>query len=289
MNQHRRRFSVERMCRAFKVSKSGYYHWLVAGPSKRYRENEALLIDIRDVFESSYQTYGSPRMKAEMDHLGHSASRPRIARIMKAAGLYARRPRKFKVTTDSKHNYPIAPNVLDRKFNVDSSNEVWVSDITYVKTYQGWLYLTVIIDLFDRKVVGWAMSNNLSAQSTVIAAWRMAVKTRTITRELIFHSDRGVQYACTAFTNILKGYQGKVTQSMSRKGNCWDNAVAESFFKTLKTEWVYKHNYQLRSHAQMSIFQWIETWYNRKRRHSTLNYKTIEEFEQLNINQQQAA
>ena len=185
--------------------------------------------------------------------------------------------------------YPNAPNILDRKFNVNRSNEVWVSDIINVKTYQGWLNLTVIIDLFDRKVVGWAMSNNLSAQSTIIAAWRMAVKNRAITQKLIFHSDCGVQYACIAFTNILKGYQGMITQSMSRKSNCWNNAVAESFFKTLKTEWVYKHKYQLRRNTQMSIFQWIETWYNRRRRHSTFNYKTIEEFELFNLNQQQAA
>lgn len=269
------------MCKAFKVTKSGYYHWLRAKPSRRWKENEALLIDIRDVFESSYRSYGSPRMKAEMDLLGHSASRPRIARIMRANGLRAIRPKRFRVTTDSRHNYPIAPNILRRNFSVEHSGQVWVSDITYIRTYQGWLYLTVIIDLFDRKVVGWAMSNNLSAQATVIPAWRMAVKNRPVTRELIFHSDRGIQFACTAFTNILKGQSGLVRQSMSRKGDCWDNAVAESFFKTLKTEWVYKQKFQLRSHAKLSIFQWIETWYNRKRRHSALGYRTIEEFEQL--------
>lgn len=289
MNQHRRRFSVERMCRVFKVSKSGYYHWLSAPVSKRYRENEVLLIDIRDAFKSSHQTYGSPRMKVEMEHLGHSASRVRIARIMKAAGLRARPIGRFKATTDSKHTYPIAPNVLDRKFTVDRNNQVWVSDITYIRTNHGWLYLTVIIDLFNRKVVGWAMGNNLSAQGTIVQAWRMAIKNRKITQELIFHSDRGVQYACTTFTNIIKGYDGLIAQSMGRKGNCWDNAVAESFFKTLKTEWVYKQRYQHRNQAQLSIFYWIEIWYNRKRRHSTLDYKTIEEFEQFNINLKQAA
>ncbi len=277
------------MCKVFEVSKSGYYHWLHAKPSKRWRENELLLIDIRDVFESSHQTYGSPRIKAELDKMGYSASRPRVARIMRAAGLMARRPKRFKVTTDSRHNYPIAPNILDRKFMVERRGQVWVSDITYIRTYQGWLYLTVIIDLFDRKVIGWAMSNNLAAQSTIIPAWRMAVRTRVITGKLIFHSDRGVQYACTAFTNILKSYQGLVEQSMSRKGNCWDNAVAESFFKTLKTEWVYKHKYQSRSQAQLSIFHWIEAWYNKKRRHSTLNYKTIEEYEYLLLTQKLAA
>ena len=163
MNLHRRRYSVERMCKVFKVSKSGYYHWLSAPVSKRDRENETLLIDIRDAFKSSFESYGSPRMKAEMAHLGHSASRVRIARIMRAAGLSARPRKRFKNTTDSKHNYPIAPNVLDRNFATSRSNQVWVSDITYIRTYQGWLYLTVIIDLFDRKVVGWSRSNNLSA------------------------------------------------------------------------------------------------------------------------------
>jgi len=277
------------MCKVFKVSKSGYYHWLHAVPSKRWLENEALLIDIMDIFESSHQSYGSPRMKVELIEMGYSVSRPRVARIMRAAGLRATSPKRFKVTTDSKHNYPIAPNVLDRNFTVQRMNQVWVSDITYIRTYQGWLYLTVIIDLFDRKIVGWAMSNNLAAQSTIIPAWRMAVKSREIKENLIFHSDRGVQYACTTFTNILKSYQGLVHQSMSRKGNCWDNAVAESFFKTLKTEWVYKHKYQLRSQAQLSVFYWIETWYNKKRRHSALNYKTIEEFENLLLTQDLAA
>jgi len=289
MNQHRRRYPVERMCRLFKVSKSGYYHWLSAPVSKRDRENERLLIDIGDAFKSSYETYGSPRIKAEMDQLGHSASRVRIARIMRAAGLSARPRKRFKATTDSKHNYPIAPNVLDRNFTVDRSNQVWVSDITYIRTYAGWMYLTVIIDLFDRKIIGWSMGNNLSAQSTIIQAWRMAVNSREITDKLIFHSDRGVQYACTAFTNILKGYDELITQSMSRKGNCWDNAVAESFFKTLKTEWVYKKQYQHRNQAELSIFYWIETWYNRKRRHSSLGYKTIEEYELFNMNINQAA
>ena len=282
-------FPVEKMCKVFKVSRSGYYNWLHASPSKRWKENEALLIDIRNVFEASHQSYGSPRMKVEMDQLGHSASRPRIARIMKASGIIARRPKRFKATTDSKHNYPVAPNHLDRRFQAERPNQVWVSDITYIRTYQGWMYLTVIIDLFERKVVGWSMSNKLDARSTSIPAWRMAVKNRAITQDLIFHSDRGVQYACTAFTNILASHQGLVQRSMSRKGNCWDNAVAESFFKTLKTEWVYKHKYQLQSEAQLSVFQWIETWYNRKRRHSTLNYLTIEEFENLNHDQILAA
>lgn len=277
------------MCKVFGVSRSGYYYWLGAKPSRRWKENEALLIDIRDVFESSYKTYGSPRIASELNIMGKRVSRPRVARIMRAAGLYAVRPKKFKVTTDSKHNYPIAPNLIEQQFDVFGSNQVWVSDITYIRTRQGWMYLTIVLDLYDRKVVGWAMSNNLSAKDTSLAALRMALKNRSIDQPLIFHSDRGIQYACTAFTNLLKAQNGLIEQSMSRKGNCWDNAVAESFFKSLKTEWAYRHKYGSRSEAQLSVFHWIETWYNRKRRHSYLGNKSIQEFEQLFINQNLAA
>jgi len=286
---HRGAFPVEKMCRAFKVSKSGFYHWLHGKPSKRWKENESLLIDIQKVFEQSFGTYGSPRVRVELLKRGFQVSRPRVARIMRSAELRASKPRKFKVTTDSRHKYPIAPNLLNRQFKVQRYNQVWVSDITYIRTSQGWMYLTVIIDLFDRKVVGWAMSDDLKAENTIVPAWKMAVINSPISQQLTFHSDRGIQYACDAFTKILKSYQGLVSQSMSRKGNCWDNAVAESFFKTLKTEWVYKYNYQRREHAQLSIFQYIETWYNRKRRHSTLNYLSIEEFELLTNKQLLAA
>lgn len=220
---------------------------------------------------------------------GHRASRPRVARLMRANKLFARRRRKFIFTTDSNHSYPIAPNILNQDFTVNRENQVWVSDMTYIQTKEGWVYLTVIIDLFNRKVVGWAMSDNLSTEATIMPAWKMAIKDNKITEELIFHSDRGTQYANYIFTNILKSYKGLVKQSISRKGNCWDNAVAESFFKSLKVEWVYKHNYGLRSEAELSIFQWIETWYNRRRIHSSLVYKTIGEFENEMFNQNVAA
>jgi len=159
---------------------------------------------------------------------------------MKALALYARRKRSFKITTDSNHKYPIAPNLLQQKFDVERIHQVWVSDITYIQTEQGWSYLTVIIDLFNRKVMGWSISDNLTTEDTINKAWNMAIRKTTLTKPLIFHSDRGVQYASYKFTNILKSYNGLVKQSMSRKGNCWDNAVAESFFKSLKVEWVYK-------------------------------------------------
>jgi len=277
------------MCKILGVSKSGYYNWLRLDPSNRWLENEAISVAIHDIFKNSFESYGSPRIKVELLKYGHRVSRPRVARIMRANRLFARRRRKFIFTTDSNHNYPIAPNILNQDFTVDRENQVWVSDITYIQTKEGWVYLTIIIDLFNRKVVGWAMSDNLSTEATIIPAWRMAIKDNGITKELIFHSDRGTQYASYRFTNILKSYNGLVKQSMSRKGNCWDNAVAESFFKSLKVEWVYKHNYGLRSEAELSIFQWIETWYNRRRIHSTLGYKTIKEFEIEMFNQKVAA
>ena len=276
------------MCRVFKISKSSYYHWLKSGPSRRWLENEELLVRIKSIFDYSLKTYGSPRIKEELQAQGFQVSRQRVARIMKAAGIRARIPRRFRVTTDSKHNYPVAPNILNREFTATRPGQVWASDITYIKTNRGWLYLTVIIDLFDRKVVGWSMSKGMTAEETIIAAWRMAVNNRPITQELIFHSDRGIQYACTKFTNILNANEF-VERSMSRKGNCWDNAIAESFFKTIKVEVVYNEFYQNHEHAKLSLFKWIETWYNRKRRHSALGYKTIEEFEILNNNQKLAA
>lgn len=283
------KFPVEKMCNVLGVSKSGYYHWLKAEPSALWLDNQKLSVEIQAIFEQSHHSYGSPRMQAELKALGYTVSKPRVARIMKANDLYAIRQRKFKVTTDSKHNYPIAPNLLNQNFTVQRKNQVWVSDITYIHTKQGWLYLTVIIDLYHRKIVGWSLSDNLTTEDTIIKAWHMVAANNTITNKLIFHSDRGVQYASETFRNIIKNYKGLVLQSMSRKGNCWDNAVAESFFKTLKVEWVYKHNYQQKSQAELSIFEWIETWYNKKRRHSYLNYKTINEFELNMYNHKLAA
>lgn len=273
------RFSVEMMCKVLKVSKSAYYHWLDSSPSKLWLENQKISELIRSIFKESSQTYGSPRITMELEALGYKISKPRVARIMKANYLFAIQKRKFKATTNSNHNYPIAPNLLNQNFKVGRPNQVWVSDITYIRTKQGWIYLTVIIDLFNRKVVGWALSEDLTTNNTIIKAWQMATKNIVLTQPLIFHSDRGIQYASYTFTNLLESYNGLVKQSMSRKGNCWDNAVAESFFKSLKVAWVYRHDYSLKSQAELSIFGWIETWYNKKRRHSFLGNKTIKEFE----------
>jgi len=194
---------------------------------------------------------------------------------MKELGLVARRKKQFKATTDSKHKFRIVPNVLNRNFKAQRKGQIWVSDITYIRTFTGWLYLTVILDLFDRKVVGWSMSRSLETKQTILPAWHMATTNRPITAELIFHSDRGVQYACDAFANLLDS-NPLITRSMSRKGDCWDNAVAESFFKSLKAEAVYEKSYSTQKEAELVIFEYIEGFYNRNRRHSALGNLTIE-------------
>jgi transposase InsO family protein len=197
--------------------------------------------------------------------------------MMRSDGLRSIIKKKYRVsTTDSNHNLPVAKNHLNRKFKVKRPGKVWVSDITYIRTNQGWLYLTIIMDLYDRKIIGWALSQTMSTIDTVMAAWRMALINRPISSELTFHSDRGVQYASIEFREALASRL--VRQSMSRKGNCWDNAVAESFFKILKSELIYHNRYFNRKHAKTEVFEFIEIWYNRKRRHSYLGYLTPEEF-----------
>ena len=251
-------------------------------------ENESLQVSIKAIHQMSHRSYGSPRICQELKTKGVFVSQRRVARLMRASGLRALAAKRYVVTTNSKHRYPVAPNILNREFSVERKHQVWVSDITYVWTSRGWMYLTVIIDLFDRKVVGWSMSGNMTAQQTSIRAWRMAIKNYPVTKSLIFHSDRGIQFACPEFTRILDS-NPLITRSMSRKGNCWDNAVAESFFKSLKIEWVYTKKYESQAEAELSVFEWIETWYNRKRRHSALGYKTISEFEEMMNNQKIAA
>ena len=196
------------MCTVLIVSTSGYYNWLKAKVSKLWLYNQKLSELIRAIFKDSYESYGAPRIKKALEKLGHYVSRPRVARLMKAYGLFARRKRKFRTTTDSNHKYPVAANILNQNFKVSRANQVWVSDITYIETKQGWMYLTVIIDLFNRKVIGWSMSDNLTTQDTIIAAWHIAVKSNVITEELIFHSDRGSQYASYLFTDIINSYGG---------------------------------------------------------------------------------
>lgn len=280
MKDYQKEFPVGKMCKVFKVARSGFYAWRNHMPSDRDNENRMLLCEIQRIHQMSRGSYGSPRITDELRARGFNVSRPRVARLMKEKGIRAVHAKKFVATTDSKHGYPVAQNKLDRDFSVQESGRAWVSDITYVKTAQGWLYLTVILDLFDRKVIGWSQSGDMTAKNTTIAAWKMAVRNRPPSKKLIFHSDRGIQYACHDFADLLDSYKG-VERSMSRKGDCWDNAVAESFFKTIKVELVYRNHYHGRQEAALSIFEWIETWYNTNRRHSAIGNMTIKEFENL--------
>ena len=240
-------------------------------------EDKATYSKIRPViYFSSKQRYGSPRITIELISLGYQISRVTVAKYMRELGLRSKLCKKFKVTTNSKHNYLVVENILNRAFTVTEPSKVWVSDITYIQTKTGFLYLTTIIDLYDRKVIGWSLSDGMSTEETSLAAWRMAIKNRSIQKGLIFHSDRGVQYASKKFVNTIESYN--IKRSMSRKGNCWDNAVAESFFKSLKTELIYGNKLISKEQMKLEIFEYIEIWYNKKRRHSALNYMNMEEF-----------
>jgi putative transposase len=279
------------MCKVLGVSKSGYYKWLHKTPGKRELRRIMLETEIETAYWASKGRSGSPRITKELNMRGIRVSKVLVARIMQRKHLQSIVRKRYKATTDSSHQLPVAENVLDRDFTTTRKNEAWVSDITYIATGEGWLYLTTVIDLFDRKVIGWALSDTMKAGQTTVAAFKMAAKNRPIDSffPLIFHSDRGVQYACEEFTALL-GSHKNIVRSMSRKGNCWDNAVAESFFKTLKTELAYHHKYLTRKEAGLSIFEYIETFYNTKRRHIQLGNLTIWEFQQsINNNLKNAA
>lgn len=279
IHRYRSKFRIGKMCRVLCVSRSGYYDWIDRPDSNRAKENRVLLGVIKEIHKSSREIYGSPRITDGLSDYKLKASRPRVARLMAINGIKSKSKRKFKVTTNSDHKLPISPNLLNQNFQVDASGHILVSDITYIRTGEGWLYLTTIIDLFHRKVVGWSMSNRMTAELTTIAALKQYVKHYSPLEGVIFHSDRGVQYASEDFRKLLKKY--KFIQSMSGKGNCYDNAVAESFFKTLKTELIYHHRYWTRAQARASIFDYIETFYNRVRKHSYLGYLSPVQFEQL--------
>lgn len=238
-----------------------------------------MLKEIKVIHQHSRQTYGSPRITQQLHHRGYSCSRARVARLMAKNNIYAKTKRKFKVTTDSNHQYPVSPDLLNQDFNSDAPNKIWVSDITYIRTKVGWLYLTVILDLFNRQIVGWSLSQRLTAKTTTIPALTDAFQRQRPDTGLIVHSDRGVQYACHEFRNKLADYQ--MIQSMSGTGNCYDNAVAESFFHTLKTELVYFEKYETKEQARQSVFEYIEVFYNRQRLHSALHYQTPAEYAAL--------
>jgi putative transposase len=259
------------MCRVLNVGKSAFYSWDEQKEGKWKAKNRVIIDQIKLSHKESHSIYGSPRITKALRANNFIVSRPRVARLMKSENIRSRIRKRFVVTTDSKHTYPVADNVLERDFKAREIAQKWVSDITYIRTGEGWLYLTMILDLADRRVVGWSLSPTMKAEETTLPAWEMALKNRRPQTGLIFHSDRGIQYACTQFTALL-GKSPEVIRSMSRKGNCWDNAVAESFFKSLKTEWVYGKDYKTKEQAAVDMFQYIEVWYNRKRLHSSIDY-----------------
>ena len=280
IQEHEAVFPVERMCKVLAVSSGSYYRYMRQPLSTSALRKAEIKRHIECIYFAKKQRYGSPRITAELRTLGYRISRITVARYMRELGLKSKLSRKFRVTTDSQHNHLTADNVLNRNFTASSASRAWVSDITYIPTMEGFLYLTAILDLYDRQVIGWSLSTRLHTEETTLPAWRMAVKNRAVVSGMIFHSDRGVQYASHSFANTLDSYS--VTRSMSRKGNCWDNAVAESFFKTLKTELLYGNKLKNRIQTELDIFEYIEIFYNKQRRHSFLNYHTIEEFNNLN-------
>ena len=275
---HARIWRVTTMCRVLEVSRAGYYAWRARPLCERMKADRVLTARIRTIQQAVKQRYGSPRVRMELRALGFRCGKARVNRLMRAAGLQAKRPRAFRPTTQSRHGEPIAPNVLDRQFAVahqPAPDRVWAGDITYVPTREGWLYLAVLLDLATRRVVGWALRPGLE-QELASAALRMALQHRRA-RGGLHHSDRGVQYASRAYQTRLR--EAGFTPSMSRVGNCWDNAVVESFFATLTKELLDDHAFETRAQASREVFEFIEIWYNRKRRHSSLGYRSPAEFE----------
>ena len=261
-----------------KVSRSSYYEWLVNPGCDRTNKDKELLVVIKKFFEEGRGNYGSRSIKARMTQVGKNISRRRIIRLMKEAQLICRTKRKFKATTDSKHNKSVAPNLLDRNFTVSQANTYWVGDITYIATAEGWLYLATVIDLYSRKIVGWSMSDRMKAD-LVNNAMLMAIWQRKPSEGLVWHTDCGSQYASDSHRKILAEH--RIIQSMSRKGNCFDNAVAESFFHTLKMELIYQNKFKTREKAKNVIFEYIEVFYNRIRVHSTNNYLSPVDYEKI--------
>ena len=269
-------YPIRLMCRCLAVSRSGYYAWRKRSPSARATRDRHLKVEIAASHRASRRTYGSPRVLRDLRAEGHRISRKRVARLMRELGLEGRRKRRFVTTTDSKHRFPVAANVLMRDFDVAEPNTAWATDITYIATLEGWLYLAVILDLFSRRVVGYAMSEQID-RALVLEALREALGRRPETRDLIHHSDRGSQYASHDYRDALD--RAGITCSMSRRGNCWDNAVVESFFGTLKTELLYALPLQTRDATRSSVADYIDAFYNIRRRHSSLGYQSPVEFE----------
>lgn len=283
IQKHEFEFPIGIMCKVLEVSSSSYYHWKRSPNNKKEQTKVDLKQAITTVYLEFKQRYGSPRIAMELKARGYKISEPTVAKYMKELGLRSKLAKRYKVTTDSNHNYLEVKNVLNREFTRTEPGRAWVSDITYIHVQGGFIYLTTVMDLYDRKIVGWSISKDMTTENTILAAFKMAKKNRPFEEGLIFHSDQGVQYANYKFSNFLESF--RVVRSMSRKGNCWDNAVAESFFKSLKTEVIYGYLITTSAKMRTKVFEYIELWYNKNRRHAHLGYLTIEEFNHLiNIN-----
>ena len=275
IDMHKTKHRVNTLCQMFGVTVSGYYQWKSRGKSNREKENDFLLEKIRVTYQKSRGVYGSPRITQALNRESITCSQPRVARLMRENGIVAKTQRKFKATTNSNHHLPIAPNLVNQAFGVEGPNRLWVGDITYVDTDEGWMYFAKVMDVYNREIIGWAVDKRMK-KSLVIKAMERAIRKRRLTGSIIFHSDRGSQYASYAFRKLL--VNNHIRQSMSRKGNCYDNAMAESFFKTLKTELIYQKKYKTRQEVKQDIFEYIEVFYNRQRLHSALGYKTPIEY-----------
>jgi putative transposase len=277
VEEYQQEYPVSVLCETLGVSLSGYYAWRKRPVCEHRRADEVLAEQIQEVYHACRQVYGSPRIHAELRAEGISSSRKRVARLMRERGLSARRPRHRTITTKSEPGARVAPNLLDQEFSASRPNEKWTGDITAVWTYEGWLYLAVVLDLFSRRVIGWAMAATQD-ETLIETALHMALVGRRPTTELLFHSDRGSQYTSDAYRDLLT--QAGITRSMSRTGNCYDNAVTESFFGTLKGECVERACFQTRREARQTIFEYVECFYNRVRRHSSLGYLSPVAYEQ---------
>ena len=271
IRDQRQDYPLASLCRLLDVSTSGYADWLASGGPSQWLSDAQLLALVRSTFAEFDGAYGAPRIYRELRANKHPVSKERIRRLMKQAGLKARHKRRYKVTTDSKHNLPVAPNLLNRQFAVDKPDQVWTTDITYIPTQEGWLYLAVVMDLYSRAIIGWAMDSRMTRELT-ISALRMAWFRRHPQPGVLHHSDRGSQYCSHDYQQLLRSYG--MSASMSRKGNCWDNAPMESFFNSLKNERVFHRRYTTREDAKADLFDYMEVFYNRKRRHSSLNYES---------------
>lgn len=276
IDDHRDHWPVAVQCDVLAVSRSGYYAWRNRGPSSTAQQRATLTAQIRQVHQASRATYGAPRVHAELVANGQTCNRKTVAKCMKQAGIYAKAHRRFRVTTtDSNHPHPVAENLVNRNFAPSQKNETWTADITYVATDEGWLYLAAVEDLFTREIVGWSMSDRIDSR-LVVDALEMALARHCPGADLMAHSDRGVQYASEHYQRLLTKHG--IACSMSRKGNCWDNAPMESFFATLKKELVHHEEYPTRAAARQSLFEYIEVFYNRVRRHSALGYQSPSQF-----------